>query len=240
MCTRLVWIYFAVSNEYMACFSIFCCMWPSGENRMGTLRMRQLGIVCLFCLGLGMPQFQNRERSSGTGEMVPGKLIEDMINIVSQPLEIILLCCPFSWRILFCTSLRELGLFIVFSYRSTEQSLNLKWISSLFSIVLSLLWCCLKWQMKVQHLKPCSLFFNIKMHSIKSRFVIGQQNTLFTGLCAQSLAQEFYKLELWRGLPVENYSWKQVTSKVKFDCDYLRERGLNWMLMLGCWSLQNQ
>ena len=65
------------------------------------------------------------------------------------------------------------------------------------------------------------------MHSIKSRFVIGQQNTLFTGLCAQSLAQEFYKLELWRGLPVENYSWKQVTSKVKFDCDYLRERGLN-------------
>ena len=74
MCTRLVWIYFAVSNEYMACFSIFCCMWPSGENRMGTLRMRQLGIVCLFCLGLGMPQFQNQERSSGTGEMVPGKL----------------------------------------------------------------------------------------------------------------------------------------------------------------------
>ena len=53
---------------------------------MGTLRMRQLGIVCLFCLGLGMPQFQNQERSSGTGEMVPGKLIEDMINIVSQPL----------------------------------------------------------------------------------------------------------------------------------------------------------
>ena len=39
-------------------------------------------------------------------------------------------------------------------------------------------------------------FFNIKMHSIKSRFVIGQQNTLFTGLRAQSLAQEFYKLEL--------------------------------------------
>lgn len=187
------------------------------------------GYCLLVLLGFGHAAVSEpgeiiRDWWDGTWEAV-----EDMINIVSQPLEIILLCCPFSWRILFCTSLRELGLFIVFSYRSTEQSLNLKWISFLFSIVLSLSWCCLKWQMKVQHLKPCSLFyiFYIKMHSIKSRFVIGQQNTLFTGLCAQSLAQEFYKLELWRGLPVENYSWKQVTSKVKFDCDYLRERGLN-------------